>query len=92
MYALDVFLLFFTKHALTGVTQILSLSMILFLLTWWHAAILSGNLGGKPVLNENKIRPILSWQIYEFMPTGNKAMGCVPQRFGHIQAWHFDLP
>ena len=68
----------------------LSLSLILFLLTWWHVAMLSGNLGGKPVLTENKI--ILSWQIYEFMPMGNKAMGCASQMFGHIQAWHFGLP
>jgi len=79
-------------HALTRVTQILSLSLILFLLTWWHVAMLSGNLGGKPVLTENKIRPILSWQMYEFMPTGNKAMRCAPQMLGHIQAWDFGLP
>lgn len=73
-------------------TQILSLSLVLFLLTWWHVAMLSGNLGKKTVLTENKIRPILSQQIYEFMPMGNKAMRCAPQMFGHIQAWHFGLP
>lgn len=79
-------------HALIGVTQILSLSLILFLLTWWPVTMLSGNLGGKPVLTENKIRPICSWQIYEFMPMGNKAVGCAPQMFGHIQAWRFGFP
>lgn len=73
-------------------TQLLSLSLTLFLLTWWHVAMLSGNLGGKQVLTENKVRPFHSWQIYEFMPIGNKAMGCAPQMFGHIQAWHFGLP
>lgn len=46
----------------------------------------SGNLGGKPMLTKRKISPILSWQTYAFMPMGSKAMGCVPQLFGHIQA------
>lgn len=65
--------------------QILSLSLMLVLLTWWHVAMLSDNTGGKPVA-------IVYWQIYEFMPMGSKATGCAPQMFGHTQAWHFVFP
>lgn len=72
-------------HSLTRMIQILSLSLILVLLTRWHVAMLSDNTSGKLV-------PILSWQIYEFMPMGSKAAGCAPQMFDHIQAWRFVFP
>lgn len=84
-YHQDIFL-FLTVHIFTQASQILSLSLILLLLTWRHGGMFSGNLGGKLMLTKRKISPILSWQTYAFMPMGSKAMGCVPQLFGHIQA------
>jgi len=49
----SILLLLFTMHTFTQATQILPLRLILFLLTGWQVAILSGYLVGKLVRTES---------------------------------------